>query len=335
LARDALATGTTAGLAIAVVRDGTVVFARGFGSSDLARQLPVTPDTVFAVGSLTKQFTAATVLLLMQDGKLGLDDRLARYEPRLPNADAITLRDLLNQTAGLHNYPFLTEHPWPLTGPIATDTILTILATDRPDFAPGTRWAYSNANYAALTGVVERVAGVPLSEVLQTRIFGPLGMTASGFGLAAQRRLAPATAYAGGPSLTVQDPISPDLFSGAGAMFSSARDLARWDTALLGDQLLEPASRALLFAHGALADGTPVDYGMGFVPATVDGHREVWHNGLAPGAGGACYNALFPDDRLAVVVLSNGYGFLSFEETLVRGIFRAYVPTTAAVGGGR
>jgi CubicO group peptidase (beta-lactamase class C family) len=124
----ALATQTAPGFSLAIVHDGTVVYAKGFGFADVARNEPVTPQTRFAVGSLTKQFTAAAILLLAQRGRLSLADRLAAHVPSIPSGDAITLRMMLHQTSGLHNYP-TSEHPWPLVGPIALSTIVLFLAT--------------------------------------------------------------------------------------------------------------------------------------------------------------------------------------------------------------
>jgi CubicO group peptidase (beta-lactamase class C family) len=325
LAKDVLSSGGAPGFAIAVLRDGAIVYSRGFGLRDVDRGLPVTAETPFAIGSISKGFTAAAVLALAHDGKLTLEDRLAKYEPHLPNAAAITVRELLNQTSGLHNYPNTIEHPWPLRGIIETRTIVEILATDKADFAPGIRWEYSNANYAALTAIVERVSGEPMGRFLSKRFFEPLGMARSGFGHAAQTRPGTALAYRKTAApFEAQDEISADLFSGAGAVYADVTDMARWDAALLTGNVLTEAARAELFARGKLADGTPVDYGMGFVPAKLDGHRLVWHNGLAPGAGGYCYNALFPDDGLAIVVLSNGYDFEGRPERLVRQIVRGF-----------
>jgi CubicO group peptidase (beta-lactamase class C family) len=329
LAKDVLASGGAPGFAIAVVRDGAIVYAKGFGMRDVDARLPITPETPFAIGSISKQFTAAAVLALAQDGKLTLDDRLAKYEPHFPNAAAITVRQLLNQTSGLHNYPDLSEHPWPLRGTIETRKIVDILATDKADFASGSRWAYSNANYAALTAIVEQVSGEPMGPFLSKRFFGPLGMVRSGFGYDAQMRPGTALAYQKTKApFERQEEISVDLFSGAGAVYADVSGIARWDGALLTGKVLTEDARAELFSRGKLADGTPVDYGMGFVVAKLDGHREVWHNGLAPGAGGYCYNALFPDDGLAIVVLSNGYDFSGRPERLVRQIFRQYVATS-------
>ncbi len=327
---DALATQKAPGFSFAVVHGGTVVFARGFGLADVERKVPVQAQTRFAIGSMTKQFTAASILLLAQRGALGLDDPLSKYLSAFPNARAITLRMLLNQTSGLHDYPLLTEHPWPTQGPIAVDAVVAILATDNPDFAPGAQWEYSNANYALLAAVIGKAAGLDEAAFLRRNVFDPLKMNASGYGYAAQGQPGLAKAYAGRAPFEAQSPISLDLFSGAGAVVSNAVDVAAWDVALMRGTLLDAVSMRELWTAGKLATGAPVPYAMGFVPSTLAGHREVWHNGLAPGAGGYCFNAVFPDDKLAVIVLSNGAGFDGVPEQIVGRVLAAYDPNAAS-----
>ncbi len=170
---EALATQRAPGFALAVVRNAKLVYARGFGLADVARSVAVTPQTRFAVGSVTKQFTAAAILLLAERGKLGVDDRLETYVPGIPNGEAITLRMLLNHTSGLHNYPQTSERAWPSAGPISLSTIVPILATDRPDFVPGTQWAYSNANYALLTAVIAKAGRTDEASFLRANVFEP------------------------------------------------------------------------------------------------------------------------------------------------------------------
>jgi D-alanyl-D-alanine carboxypeptidase len=320
----ALRTGSAPGFAFAVVRGGTTVYAHGFGVADMTRNEPVTPHTRFSIGSLTKQFTAAAVLRLRDAGKLRLDDPLARYLPELPNAKTITPRMMLNQDSGLHDYPLTTEHDWPLSGAIDPRQLLAILATDRPDFEPGTKWAYSNANYAVLAAIVARAGGMPYGDYLRSEIFAPLGMAASGDGFAAQHA-GIATAYNGIEKFSASArTLSLDLFHGAGSAVSTVDDLSRWDVALMRGTLLSTESMRDLWTAGTLSNGSAVPYAMGFIPATLDGHREVWHNGLTPFAGGYCYNAIFPDDDLAVIVLSNGERFGGRPEAIVRAVFQAY-----------
>ena len=323
----ALASGSTPGIALAVVHKGRIVYEGGFGKADVASGRAVAANTRFAVGSLSKQFTAAAIVLLARDRKLGLDDTLATFFPALPNARQITLRMLLNQTSGLHNYPLLSEHPWPIQGRIPVADLVAILATDKPDFAPGTKYEYSNANYTVLAAVAEKASGVPFGTLLRERIFAPLHMSESGFGFAAQERGGIATGYAGATPFA--PPLSLDLFSGAGAVVSTAHDMAVWDMALMSNALLSQSERALVWTAGRLRDGTSAGYAMGWIPTEIAGHREVWHNGLASAVGGYCYNAIFPDDDLAVVVLTNGSGATGVPERMVREIAAAFGIGTA------
>ncbi len=319
---EAISAKAAPGIAIAVVRNGRIAYEGGFGSADLAADAAVTAATRFAIGSLTKQLTAAVIELLAGERKLSLDDPLAKYVPGLPNAGEMTLRMLLVQKSGLHDYPNTEEHDWPMHGPLATSSILAILATDKPDFAPGTQWEYSNANYAALGAVAERVSGLPLGEAFRRYIFGTLEMDRSGYGYAAQTSGAIAVGYR--KDVPEQPPLSLDLFGGAGGAVSSAHDFALWDEALLAGTLL-PKS----YLDDVWRDGVPTGegdgrYAMGWVLAELGGHRELWHNGLAAGVGGYCYNAVFPDDGLAVAILTNGFGAEGLPERMTREIAAAY-----------
>ncbi len=313
MARQTLASGKAPGFSLAVEWRGKPYFLGGYGLADADKAVKTTAETRYAIGSLSKQFAAVSVLQLSEQGKLTLEDKLARYLPTLPNAGQITLRMLLNQTSGLHNYPNTREHDWPMRGVIATSKLVEILATDKPDFAPGTRFEYSNTNYLALAAIVAQVAGEPYGEYLQRHVFGPLEMAASGNGFAAQQGLAVAASGQGDP----RQPLSLDLFQGAGSVVSTAADLLKWDQALLDGKLLKAESMRLLWTAGTPATGGS-SYAMGFVTASLAGHREVWHNGLTPTAGGYTLNAIFPEDGLAIVVLSNGADFRPEPEKLVR-----------------
>ena len=324
IARWALDTRTAPGFSMVVVHAGKIAYAHGFGVADVKALTPVTPETRFAIGSVSKQFAAVSILLLAERNQLSLDDHLSAYLPAMPNARRITVRELLDQTSGLHNFPSTDEHQWPLQGPIEPGALFAILETDRPDFAPGTRWEYSNTNYATLAAIVARVSGMPYGEFLQRNIFEPLHMTASGSGYEAQAGTA--TPYQGVAPYTRQHGLSLDLFYGAGGVVSTASDLAQWDMALMQGRLLGASSMQELWTAGTLATGARVPYAMGFVPTILDGHREVWHNGLTPGAGGYCFNAIFPDDELAVIVLSNGARFSGKPERIVRNVLESYFP---------
>ena len=205
------------GFSFLVWSHGSVVFAKGYGLADVASKIPVTPDTRFAVGSISKQITAAAILLLAQQNKLSLEDKLAKYLPQMPNAVTITLRMLLNQDSGLHNFPNTREHNWPTSGTIPPEKLIAILKTDKPDFAPGEKWEYSNTNYAVLAYVVSRASGISYPDFLTRNIFTPLGMSSSDSGFASQANTA--TPYEGSPGnfRPAEPRISLDLFYGAGA----------------------------------------------------------------------------------------------------------------------
>jgi D-alanyl-D-alanine carboxypeptidase len=293
------------GMAVAVVRNGSIIYEAGFGVAG-PDNAPVTPATRFAIGSLTKQFTAVAALQLVRQARLSLDDPLSKFLPALPNATSITVRELLDQTSGLHNYPNPREHKWPSKGPVPPSALFAFFAEDKSDFNPGTKWAYSNTNYAALAEIVARTTGKPYGTVLAENIFDPLGMTASGYGFASQR---PSDATPAEPRSTAWTPeserVTLDVPYGAGGIISTPHDMATWDSALLGDSFIDDATRKLLWEPGRLSNGAHTAYGMGFVIDRMDGHRMVWHNGSVARAGGFCYNALFPQDGLAVVVLTN------------------------------
>jgi CubicO group peptidase (beta-lactamase class C family) len=316
----------TPGFALLVWSHGSVVFARGYGLADLASKTSVTPDTRFAIGSLTKQFTAASILLLVEQGKLSLEDKLEKYVPGAPNADKITLRMLLNQCSGLHNYPNTREHNWPLKGVIPPEKIIEILKTDKPDFAPGERWAYSNSNYAMLAQVVARASGLSYADFLARNIFTPLRMTSSGNGFQAQAGTATPYEVSMWSFAPAEPRISLDLFYGAGSIVSTAQDLARWDDALMHSRLLDADRMHELWTNARLPNGERVHYAMGFIESSVGSHREVWHNGYSPRAGGYCFNAIFPDDDLAVVILSNApdKSFRGAPEKMVQEVVSLY-----------
>jgi CubicO group peptidase (beta-lactamase class C family) len=179
----ALATGAAPGIAFAVAYKGRIVYEGGFGFANVAANDAITANTPFAIGSLSKQLTAAAIMLLVRERKLSLSDDLSNYVPSLPGAGRITLRML---------------HAWPTQGAIPLASLLAILSTDTLDFSPGAKWEYSNSNYAALAAVVERVSGVPFGAFLRTQIFEPLHMTASDFGYAAQQSGAVAIGYVNG-----------------------------------------------------------------------------------------------------------------------------------------
>lgn len=289
------------GAAMAIVEDGALVSTSAWGYANVATGQRASPETPFAIGSISKQFAAAAILLLVQSGVLSLDERLDTYVPSLANAAKIGLRMLLWHTAGLHDSTESDEHPWPTRGRVSPAQLFSILADDAPDFEPGTSYRYSNVNYIALAHIVAIASAMPYGEFLKTRIFAPLGMENSLQGYEAQQQLDVALPYETEAFVPVEEPYTLDLLYGAGDIVSTAHDLARWNIALFERRLLKRQALEIFWSPGRLSNGTPVPYAMGWVP---DG-PELWHNGYSYKSGGYCYNAIVPAHRRAFTVLTN------------------------------
>lgn len=297
-------TGNVPGAAVLVLHRGEAVVRRGYGLADLATAAPVTPATAFRLASVSKQFTAAAVLLLVEEGRIGLDDRVRHWFPELPPATAaITVHHLLSHTSGLVDYEDLM--PAGATEQITDAGVLALLEdVDRLYFAPGSSYRYSNGAYALLALLVERASGRDYAGFLHERIFAPLGMDGS-VAHVEGRDTVPARAF-GHSRIDGQwhrtDQSSTSAVLGDGGIYSSINDLARWDAALYDDRLLSDASRTLAFsAQTTTATGEDdVDaYGYGW---RIDGNA-LWHSGETIGFRNVIVR--LPDERLTVVVLSN------------------------------
>lgn len=296
-------TGKVPGAAVLVLRDGQPLLRRGYGLADLEAGTPVTPETNFRLASVTKQFTAAAILLLAQDGKLSLDDPVRKWLPSLPASDdAITLRHLLTHASGLIDYedlmtPDATEQVHDI------DVLHLLEREDRLYFTPGHGYRYSNGGYALLALVVGKASGQDFATFLRERIFKPLGMANT---VAFENGISTVANRAYGHSLvdgkwgrTDQSPTSAVL--GDGGVYSSIDDLAKWDAALYDDRLLSDATRANAFAlHNPIRDEADVDgYGYGW---RVHGDM-LWHSGET--IGGRNVIVRWPQKRFTVVVLTN------------------------------
>lgn len=298
---------TIPGLAIAVVRSGKVVLARGYGLANVELRTPATADTVFHLASLTKQFTAAAVLLLVEDGKLALDDRVSRYlEPAPEPWREVTVRQLLAHTSGIKDH--MNEMNAVTCEGTNPAEIVSQVGRMPLNFPPGTRSSYSNTGYLVLGMVVERVAGKPFDAFLTERVFAPLGMTRTRRNSVDDIIPDRASGYVlSGGTLRNSPYLEPTLNDNADSgLVSSAADLAKWGAALDGDTVLRPASRAAMWTPATLADGSATDYGLGWQVGRVNGHRLVFHNGSR--ADTATFVARYVDDGLTVVVLANRNG---------------------------
>jgi D-alanyl-D-alanine carboxypeptidase len=330
VAAAAVAAGESPGLQVAVFKDGKAVLVKSYGSANLEQHVPVTNDSVFRVGSVTKQFTAVALLLLAEQGKLSLQDKLSKYYANFPRADDITLEQMLHHTSGIYNYT--SEPNFVNDGMVhrTTDEMVEFIGKlpKTQDFEPGTDWSYSNSAYFILGGVVEKVAGEPLATVFKTRLFVPIGMTHTA--LDDETELVPGRVrgYSGSaPGKFTNAPfISMSIPGGAGSIRSSAADLAKWDAALFGGKVLKPISLAAMLTPGRLNDGetsgvaiakmmsaagapgadTKQEYGYALFVSQEEGHRKVSHGGGIYGFNASLSE--FPQDRVTVAVLSNAIG---------------------------
>jgi CubicO group peptidase (beta-lactamase class C family) len=305
--------GAVPGASLLVVRDGEALVQRGYGLSDLEAGIEAGPATNYRLASVTKQFTAAAILLLAQDRRLGIDDPVRKWLPSLPHAtDAITLRQLLTHTSGLLDYEDLMAADY--AGQIRDAGVLQLLEReDRTYFAPGSAYRYSNSGYALLALVVEKASGETFPRFLRQRIFEPLGMHDTlayvGGGPEVPHRAygysevdgGAADSGATGRPWVRTDQSSTSAVLGDGGIYSSIVDLARWDAALYDDRLLSDASRQLAFSPQVQVTGEPYEAGYGF-GWRITGDT-LWHSGETIGFRNVIVR--WPGRHLTVVLLSN------------------------------
>jgi D-alanyl-D-alanine carboxypeptidase len=305
------------GVSIAVVRDGKEIKTQGYGMADLEHGIPVTPETVFKIGSVSKQFLAAGVMLLAQDGQLAVDDPIAKHLDSAPESwRQITLRHFLTHTSGV-----VREGPAFDPLKVQPDMVVIRSAFALPlEFPTGSKYQYCNVCYFALAEVIARVSGKPWEVFLSERVFGPMGMSAT--------RTTTTTALVPGRARgytwqneRYQNAAELLAVRPSGAFLSTVRDLARWDAALHQDRVLTQASREEMWKPTHLVGGAVSGYGFGWQLDSVGGHRRVHHGGSLPGFRAEM--ARFPDDRLTVIVLTNGDGAVPQE--IAAGVARLYL----------
>ena len=305
IAAHVLADTAAPSVSLAVVKDGKVAYVNAYGNARLNPATPARPEMHYSIGSVSKQFLAAAILLLAEDGKLSLDDPVGRYLPDLTRANEITIRELLSHTSGYQDYYALDYVAPYMLQPVNAREILDRWARKPLDFDPGTRWQYSNTNFVAAGSIIEHVTGMPLMTFLATRIFKPLGVT-DALDLA-QHPLSASdaagyTRFASAPVRAVA-PEGPGWLFAAGELGLTARDLALWDISLIDHTLLKPASLDAMTTPVRLKDGAPTDYGLGIGVSNADNHPKLSHGGAV--SGFVSENTVWPDARAAVVVFAN------------------------------
>jgi D-alanyl-D-alanine carboxypeptidase len=321
VAQNALATATASGIdaaaadvlkttgvpsaSVTVVQGGKVAYVKAYGMARLDPAMAAEPGMRYSIGSVSKQFTAAVILLLAQDGKLKLDDPVGKYLPELTRANDVTIRQVLSMTSGYQDF-------WPedyvMTSMLRSTNpqqILDVWAKKALDFEPGTQWQYSNTNYVIAGRIAEIAGGKPLIEQLQERIFRPLKMTGVFNSDASRLPANDPTGY----YQHALGPLRPAPKEGQGWMFAAgelampASDLALWNISMMNRTLLAPASYEAMFAEVKLKDGKGTGYGLGVQVGDRNGHRFIEHSGEV--SGFVSENIIFPDEKAAVTVLTN------------------------------
>ena len=292
------------GLALLIVKNGKIVRAEGFGLANVELQVPVKPETIFQSGSVGKQFTATAVMMLVEEGKIGLDDPLTKFFPNAPAPwSQVTVRELLSHTAGFGDYPkkFNFRKDW------TEDELLKLVESIPLAYPPGTKWAYSNLGFLTLGILIHRVTGEFYGDFLQQRIFHPLDMNTTRIisesdiipNRAAGYRLVKG-------ELKNQEWVAPALNTTAdGSLYFSILDLAKWDAALYTEKLLKSSSLDEMWTVAKLKDGQPNKgpYGFGWFIEQRNGHRCIHHDGSWQGFETAIDR--YVDDQLTVVALTN------------------------------
>jgi D-alanyl-D-alanine carboxypeptidase len=290
---------------IALVQNGKVTYVHAYGNARIAPALAATPSTRYAIDSVSKEFTAAAVLLLVEEGKLSLDDPAGKWVPDLGEAAKVTVRQLLTHTAGLRDYWPQDFVPPEMLHSTSIEGILNEWARRPLDFAPGTEWQYSNTGYVLAGAIVERVAGEPLLEFLQRRIFAPLHMDHVTEDDTHPLAAPDSSAY----TRQGLGPVRPAPKEGAGWLFGASElamtpgELALWDISLMNRALLAASSYKAELEPIVLKDGTKKDYGLGLDLQTIQGRARIGHDGA--GSGFLAANRIWPDEKTAIVALTN------------------------------
>ena len=292
------------GVSVGIMQNGKIVFTRAYGTADLETGRPVTPRTMFGIGSVTKQFTCSAVLMLEEQKKLSMRDPVSKYFPRLTRAKDITLLDLGGHLSGYRDYYPLDYVNREMAEPASADTIVNRYATRPLDFDPRSRYSYSNTGYLILGRVVEKVSGQPFGLFLNTRIFTPLKLSHTAYGSVPSG----ADAARGYTSFGLADqiPAEPEAAGwagAAGAIWSTPTDLLTWDLSLLNHTLISPSSYATLTTPQRLSDGRTSGYGCGEAVNDRGAALTLSHGGAV--SGFVAQNTVIPSTRSALVVLSN------------------------------
>jgi D-alanyl-D-alanine carboxypeptidase len=312
------------GLSLVVIRDGKIVKAKGYGLASVELNVPATPSTVYELASASKPLVATAVILLVQDGKIGLEDHVSKFVEDAPDTwKGITVRHLLTHTSGIKDYLGDLRRDFPNDTP--PEKIVRAAIEAPLNFAPGEKWTYSNTGYVLLGMIVRKVSGKSYDAFLEERVFEPLGM---------------ADTRHDSPDEVISNRAVGYLWNGLGGLrngdflkylmtnhgdrglLSTSLDLAKWDTALSSDRMLTPSSKDAMWSRAKLNNGSTTGYGLGWFLEDVNGHRHISHPGGAPGS--ATIISRYPDDRVTIILLTNGGA--AYVQGLDLGVAQRYIP---------
>ncbi|HEX4947051.1 MAG TPA: serine hydrolase domain-containing protein [Blastocatellia bacterium] len=317
------------GLSLAVVKDGKIIKAQGYGLANVEHNIPAKPETVYKIASISKQFLAAGILLLAQDGKLRVDDKVSQYLDGTPDTwKNITIRHFLTHTSGV-----VREAPG--FNPFKVQDDFDVIKTAFPaplQFTTGEKYQYCNVGYFSLAEIIRRVSGKGWDEFLQERVFGPSGMTATrptSYKVVVPHR---AAGYDWN-SDTMQNALDYLAMRPSGAFLSTVLDLAKWDAMLYSDKILSAATKEQMWTPMPLNNGTKSPYGFGWELSPLGTHKQIGHGGSLPGF--RSHLSRFVDDKLSIIVLTNSGN--ANPQAVVKGVAALYFPdlaTAAKAAGG-
>ena len=311
---------------MAVVREGKVVKAAGYGFANLELRVPATPDTVYEIGSISKQFAAEAVMLLVEDGKLNLNDPINKYLP--PNAPAtwqnITVRNLLNHTSGLKDWTELKDFSY--RREYSAEEFVALVSPFPLQYQPNDNWSYSNTNLPLIGIIVECASGKPFEDFVKERILQPLGFPSIRFKHQEEIVANRATGYVlRDKQWKNGEPFRPRVIAPSGGILATAVDLARWWEAVMQGRLLKPSSLEQMLAPARLRDGRAVTHGFAFFTDTFNGHKAIFHHGSTVGGFGSVVR-YFPQEKLTLAIIGNledgGFG----PEYISKRVANVYIP---------
>lgn len=305
IAQQVLAQTGVPSASVGIVKDGKIAYLRAYGKAELDPPVEATPQMRYSIGSISKQFTAAAILILQQQGKLSLDDTVSKWLPALTRSNEVTLREVLSHTSGYQDYYAEDYSMLPMKHATTVDAILNNWGRKPLDFDPGTQWQYSNTNFVLAGKIVEIVSGMPLMKFLQQNIFTPLDMRSVMDSDAHQLEQTDAHGYI----RYALGPLRPAPTDGPGWMFAAGElampvhDLLLWDISMMNQSLLQPASYKQMFTGVKLKNGQDTNYGLGVEVSTRNGHPVISHSGEV--SGFTSENMVLPQDEVAIAVLTN------------------------------